>query len=106
MDCTHELVQAGLAFGNNLEFQTWFAWGQGTSGTIETSHGAPTEAGNAYQQVYRWLVGNQVSPCANAGNIWECPVSANLVVWDSSQTCSSGVCNTTSAYNPPIGYVT
>jgi hypothetical protein len=58
----YELVQAGLASGNNLQFQTWFAWGQGTSGTIETSQGAPTEAGNAYQQVYGWLVGNQTSP--------------------------------------------
>jgi poly(3-hydroxybutyrate) depolymerase len=99
----YELIQAGLASNNNLQFQTWFAWGQGTSGTIETSQRTPTQAGNAYQQVYSWLVGNQASPCENAGNIWVCPLSANLAVWDSSQTCSNGVCST-STYTPPPGY--
>lgn len=97
------IVQAGLASANNLQFQTWYSWGFGGSGVIETSQGLPSQAGYAYQQVYNWLLNSQPSPCSNVGNIWSCAVSSNLIVWDSSQTCGSGIC-TSSSYAPPAGY--
>lgn len=99
----YEILQAGLAASNNLIAQTWFEWGKVVSGTIETSTGTPTPAGFAYNVVYTWLLGQQPQPCTNNGNIWSCAVGSNLIVWDTSQTCSNGVC-TTSSYKPPEGY--
>jgi hypothetical protein len=99
----YELLQAGLAASNNLLTQTWFTWGEAYSGTIETSTGTPTPAAYAYNVVSGWLIGQQPQPCTNSGNIWSCAIGANLVVWDTSQSCSAGVC-TTSQYTPPAGY--
>jgi hypothetical protein len=99
-----EALTAGLAASNNLQFQTWFEWGQATSGTIQVIHGTdPTPAGYAYDVVYGWLIGQNPQPCTNSGNIYSCQVGNNLIVWDTSQTCSDGVC-TTSDYTPPDGY--
>ena len=99
----YEIVQVGLAASNNVTFQTWFTWGQGNSGTIETPAGLPTRAGNAYNVVLTWLTGQVAQPCTTSGNIWSCAVGANLIVWDSSQSCSKGVC-TTANYATPAGY--
>jgi hypothetical protein len=98
-----EIVQAGLSSQNNVEFTTWFTWGHSNSGTIESTAGDPTEAGDAYQCVTGWLIRQTPSPCTSAGNIWSCAVSTNLIVWDASQTCSNGVC-TTAPYTPPKQY--
>jgi hypothetical protein len=98
-----EIVQAGLATQNILQMTTWYSWGHSLSGTIETTAGAPTEAGYAYQEVYGWLTGQTPSPCTSSGNIWSCQIAKNLIVWDVSQTCSNGVC-TTAPYTPPKGY--
>jgi len=99
----YELLQAGLAVANNLQFQTWYTWGQAFSGDIENSSGLPTEAGLAYNLVYTWLA-NQVSqPCTNTGNVFSCVISTKVAVWDTSQTCSNGVC-TSSNYAAPAGY--
>jgi hypothetical protein len=102
---THfEALSAGLAASNNLLFQTWFEWGQSESGTIEVKNETtPTPAGYAYNVVYNWLIGQQPSPCTNSGNIWSCPVGQNLIVWNTAETCSGGVC-TTASYNPPQGF--
>jgi polysaccharide biosynthesis protein PslG len=99
----YEVVQAGLAASDNLIFQTWYTWGQGNSGTIETTTGTPTKAGNAYDVVLTWLTGQTAQPCTTSGNIWSCAVASNLIVWDASQSCSAGVC-TTSSYTAPAGY--
>ena len=99
----YEVLQAGLAASNNLRFQDWFTWGQAVSGTIETKTGTPTPAGYAYNVVYGWLIGQEASPCTSDGNIWSCEVGNNLIVWDSSQTCSSGQCSS-SAYVAPTAY--
>jgi len=99
----YEIVQAGLAARNNLQFQTWFTWGHALSGTIETAAGNPNRAGHSYQTVVGWLVGKTASPCTNVGTIWKCGVAADLIVWDTSQTCASGAC-TTWPFTVPIGY--
>ena len=99
----YEIVQAALAATDNVAFQTWFTWGQGNSGTIETKTGNPTGAGLAYDLVLTWLTGQTPSPCTTSGNIWSCAVGANLIVFDASQSCANGVC-TTSSYTPPAGY--
>lgn len=100
----YEILQAGLAAKNNLAFQTWFTWGQASSGTIENAQGKPTAAGLAYQEVMAWIAGSTASPCTSKGTIWSCVVGANMIVWDESQNCSNGVC-TTGPYNAPQGYV-
>jgi hypothetical protein len=99
----YQIVQAGLAVSNNLTFQTWFTWGHSNSGTIETTAGAPSKAGYAYDVVLTWLTGQTVQPCTTSGNVWSCVVGSDLIVWDSSQSCSGGVC-TTAPYTPPTVY--
>ena len=96
----YEIIQAGLAASNNLRFQDWFTWGQAFSGTIETKDGSPTPAALAYNVVYGWLLGQQPEPCTDDGTIWSCAVGANLIVWDTSQTCSNGNCSS-ALYAPP-----
>lgn len=100
----YEIVQAGLAASNNLAFQTWFTWGHASSGTIESTSGAPTQAGLAYQEVYNWLIGTTPSPCTNSNNIWSCAVGRNLIVWNEAGTCTGTTCTTVS-YTAPIGYL-
>ena len=100
----YEILQAGLAASDNLAFQDWYLWGHSNSGPIETTAGNPSKAGLAYDVVLAWLTGQSPQPCTSSGNIWSCAVGANLIVWDTSQTCSNGVC-TTSEYTAPAGYV-
>jgi hypothetical protein len=99
----YEIVQAGMAASNNLVFQTWYTWGHGSSGTIETSSGEPTQAGLAYQEVYTWLVGTTPAPCTSSGDVWSCAVDKNLIVWNEAGTCTGDVCTTVS-YTAPVGY--
>jgi hypothetical protein len=99
----YEIVQAGLAAQNDVEFITWFTWGHSPSGTIESTAGQPTGAGDAYQLVTKWITKQTPAPCTSSGNIWSCAVSSNLIVWDASQTCNKGVC-TTSPYTAPKQY--
>jgi len=101
----YEILQAALAATNDLQFQTWYTWGYVQSGTIETSAGAPTPAGLAYNVVLNWLTGLTPSPCTVSGNIYTCQIaSLKQIVWDTSQTCSNGVC-TTAPYSPNSAYV-
>lgn len=99
----YEIVQAGMATLYDMQFTTWYTWGHSESGTIEATSGEPTEAGDAYQEVYKWLDGQIPSPCTSSGNIWSCPVARNLIVWNIAETCSNGVC-TTAPYTAPKGY--
>jgi len=101
----YEILQAGLASSNNLLFQTWYTWGYVQSGTIETSSGSPTPAGLAYNVVLTWLTGLTPSPCTVSGNIYTCQIAPlKQIVWDSSQSCSNGVC-TTAPYSPDPSYI-
>lgn len=101
----YEILQAGLASTNDLLFQTWYTWGYVQSGTIETSTGQPTAAGLAYNVVLGWLIGTSPSACTVSGNIYTCQIaSLKQIVWDSSQTCSNGVC-TTAPYSTDPSYL-
>ena len=99
----YEVLQAGLAATDNLAFQDWYLWGHSNSGTIETTAGAASKAGLAYDVVLTWLTGQVAQPCTSSGNIWSCAVGKNLIVWDTSQMCSGGKC-TTAPYTAPAGY--
>src|SRR5579863_3142474 len=69
------------------------------------------ETGTAYQQVESWLMGNVMTtacsgPIPPATGVWTCGLTEAggtlaLAVWDTSQTCSGGVCTTsTYSYDP------
>jgi hypothetical protein len=66
----------------------------------------PNLAGVAWQQIYKWTVGAKyTSACQNtSGSIWQCGLTLNgtsyLIAWDTSQTCNSGQCTTSSATVP------
>jgi hypothetical protein len=89
------LLQAGLRVPDNLQMTVWFCWGIGHNGQswggIETSAGAPTSAGIAYNEVYKWLVGASMDePCSSApGDTWSCALTrpggyAGLAVWNTA----------------------
>ena len=40
----YEIVQAGLAASNNLQFQTWWAWGDATIGVVRNATVIPLTA--------------------------------------------------------------
>lgn len=74
------LLQAGLRASENLQMAAWFTWGDPTTfhwGTIETNAQAPTQAGLAFNQVCRWLVGAVMSqPCSAAPDgSWNCTIT-------------------------------
>lgn len=106
------LIQAGFYDSANLQYACWFAagyTGHNAWGVIEKPDRTPTPAGLAYTEVYKWLVGANVSKCRNDGSIWTCGVARSggdqaLVVWDNSQTCASGTCSSRN-YEPPSAYV-
>lgn len=101
----YEILQAALASTNDLIFQDWYTWGYVQSGTIETSTGQPTPAGLAYNVVLTWLAGTSPTACTVNGNIYTCQIATlKQIVWDTSQTCSNGVC-TTAPYTVPSGYL-
>jgi len=69
--------------------------------------GTVMKPGIAYGQIYNWMVGaTMTSPCTASASVWTCQLSRPngyqaLAVWDTSQTCSKGVCSTTPyTYNP------
>ncbi|HEV2397349.1 MAG TPA: Ig domain-containing protein [Candidatus Sulfotelmatobacter sp.] len=60
-------------------------------------------SGTAWDQVASWLIGHSISPCAANGTVYACQLDNGLIVWDTAQSCSSGVC-TTSNFTYPTGY--
>ncbi len=90
-------------------------WGYDFNGGVSliNNPGVPSAtlntAGVAWEQIYKWTVGSAfTSPCANtSGTIWQCTLtngtSNSLIVWDTSQSCSRGVC-TTSNFTAPGDY--
>jgi hypothetical protein len=86
----------------------WYQYDNASFGTLWDSTNGVHTAGIAYAQMYKWLVGAKLAPCTTAGTIWSCQVtqsngSGALVLWDSSATCSGGMC-TTSGQTVGNGY--
>ena len=59
----------------------------------------PAQVQTAYQQTYNWLAGSSLlTPCAASGTVWSCTINRSgiqyLILWDSAQSCSNGVCTT------------
>jgi hypothetical protein len=61
-------------------------------------------SGTAWDQVASWLVGHSISPCVANGTVYTCQLDKGQIVWDTAQSCSNGVCST-STYTYPSGYV-
>jgi uncharacterized protein (TIGR03437 family) len=87
----------------------WYAYDYPSGTLFNSTTLTLLEPGFAYAQVYNWMVGTApTGPCTNSRTVYSCGFTRSggyqaLAVWDSSQTCSNGVC-TTSAYTPPSGY--
>lgn len=95
----------------------WYGWDSPVWGTL---YNPPpglgmTPAAYAYQYTYDWMAGASMpAPCtANGGStyaaVYTCQLTRPggynaLAVWDTTQSCSSGVC-TTSSYTPDPQYV-
>lgn len=108
------LLQASLASEDNLQFISWFSWGRPRGdrkpwGQLETDRGAPNQAGLAYKQVREWILGSRMAPCTAKGTVWSCSLTRAggyeaLAVWDTSQSCTGGSCNTI-AYSPDHRFI-
>jgi len=94
------VLQAAVSQILSLRFVSWLTWGTPGIGSLAAAGHVPNQAGIAYHQVYDWLVGAAFTgPCSNAGNIWTCNITRSSgyqaqIIWDSSQTCNSGICTT------------
>jgi len=102
-------LQGGLYNTDQLQWVSWFTWGwnppPGVAGQIETSNHQPDPAGNAYSQVFNWLVGRLPSPCSQTGKVWNCSLTGSggyqaEILWDDLQTCSNGNCTTGQQTSP------
>jgi hypothetical protein len=95
----------------------WYGWDSPVWGTLyypPPGLGATTAA-TAYNVTYNWMVGASMpAPCtANGGTTYAAVYTCQLVrpggytalaVWDTTQTCSDGVC-TFSNYTPASNYI-
>jgi hypothetical protein len=92
---------------NHIRRLYWFIWNGESQGGMwkpdPKDHSLPgtlLKPGIAYAQMRDWLVGTDTGDCQQTGSIWTCPVSRDggyqgLIVWDTSQTCKHGQCDTT-----------
>lgn len=106
-----------LGWSSGISRMVWYEFENNMWGTLYAPpiHGSLTQAGLAYQQIYDWMSGNAMSQaCAGPAypevGVWTCGLTKPdgtqmLAVWDSSQSCSNGVC-TTSQYTPDPLYIT
>ncbi len=97
----------------------WYAWevsgvmwsqNSTTGCTTPDSSGSgfTCTSGLALTQVESWLTGlNMAQSCQASGTVWTCTFTSSsglkaLAVWDTSQSCSNGVCTTTTYTFPPV----
>jgi hypothetical protein len=99
-----------VEWANGVSRLYWYQYGASNYGTIWTATGGLNPAGLAYVQIYNWLFGaTMTTPCSATGSVWTCVLTRSggfqaEPVWDASQTCSNGVC-TTSSYTPDAIYI-
>jgi hypothetical protein len=84
-----------LRAGVGLQRQYVYTW---NGGSIEDLQG--NLSGTAWDTVAGWLIGHTISPCVESGTVYTCAVDDGQIVWDTAQSCSNGVC-TTSSYTYP-----
>ena len=93
----------------------WYGWDEPVWGTLWTPTGGITPAGTAYGVVEGWMLGATMPyPCTeNGGTVFKAVYTCDFTrtggyqaraVFDTTQTCSNGVC-TTSSYTPNTKYV-
>jgi hypothetical protein len=91
-----------VGWSTGLMEMYWYAYDGANDGTLWTSSDGLQPAGQAWQWAYNWIVGSALTtPCSAKGTVWTCGLTlangaAAQVIWDTSQTCSNGVCTTTS----------
>lgn len=91
----------------------WYRWDATSTygGALWSSAGGATEAATAWEQVSKWMVGNEITApgCTAKGSVWSCPISNPsgswnaLAVWDASQDCAPNESCTTSNFTVPSG---
>lgn len=99
-------LEVAMANTDNMQQVSWFTWGA-PAGQLETTSGAVSPVGTAYDQLYAWFVGTvPVGACVNTGNLWTCSITGQNgyqgeVIWDQSQTCSP-TCTTANQTVPSV----
>lgn len=109
------LLQAGLRSTDNLQMVAWFTWGRPKTfswGMIEDTSFAPTQAGIAFNQVYRWLVGATLDqPCAaTSDGTWTCTLTrpggyGALAIWNTQGSKSYVPSSTYTEYRDLAGNI-
>ncbi len=89
---------AMLRAGVGIQRQYIYTWDSHAPYGLQSS-----PSGTAWNEVATWLIGHSASPCTATGTVYTCTLDNGLVVWDTAQSCSNGVC-TTSNYAPPAAY--
>lgn len=68
----------------------WHAWDDSDWGTLRDPADGLREAGVAYEQIYKWLVGATFTrPCVASGDVWTCGLTRNnsyqaTIIWKNS----------------------
>jgi putative Ig domain-containing protein len=98
-----------LHWSSGVSRTYWYAWEDTTPlWSMDSVKGCTTPdpsgtgficgTGLAFEQVQSWMVGASLSQqCSVTGTIWTCGLTRSggykaLAVWDTSRTCSNGVC--------------
>jgi hypothetical protein len=110
---------------NGVQAHYWYSWDNLDWGTLWTSTGnAPcipaalgvNQAGCAYEQIYKWMVGATVSACTEGGTdgtTWTCTFTRTnpagysaQAVWDIAPACLSNPGQTCNSYirQPAMGW--
>jgi hypothetical protein len=77
----------------------WRGWIDGDGGIYTKEYGL-NKAGVAYENLYDWIVGNNLTgPCTVDGTIWTCHLNGPngfdaQAIWDTAETCQNGRCGT------------
>lgn len=87
-----------LGWSTGLQEMYWYAYDAVSNGTLWAPDTGLQPAGEAWQSTYNWVVGSTLNkPCSANGTVWTCDLTlangaAAQVIWDTSKTCSNGVC--------------
>jgi hypothetical protein len=87
-----------LRAGVGIQRQYVYTWDGGGALALQSN-----ESGTAWDVTAGWLLNHSISPCVAAGTVYTCNLDNGQIVWDTSKSCSRGVC-TTSNYVSPTTY--